>query len=202
MDSSYDLCLGVLDDELNWLAYESHSGVKASAIIQERTALLLGQLDLKAADLSGVITVNGPGFYTGIRLMEGFANVLGFFGVRIFSFYSYDVPLWAGHCHGTWFTKAYRGEYFLYTWEGDSSFKNLVSSSELPTALASLNDQSFFIHSGASLDSLSASLLLNPISTAELIRVAPKKVFAEVLKGRVCEPYYFRAPEDEFKVNP
>ncbi len=199
VDSTYDLSLGVLDDELNWLAYESHTGVKASAIIQDRTAILLKQLGLKAAELSSVITVNGPGFYTGLRLTEGFANVLGFFGVRNLSFYSYEVPLWAGHLHGTWFTKAYRGEYFLYRWDRDSSSKRLISTSELSGAII---DDTYFIHSGASLDSLSTPLLLNPISTAELIRLAPQKIFTEVLKGGVCEPFYFRAPEDEFKVNP
>lgn len=199
VDSTYDLSLGVLDDDLNWLAFESHSGVKASAIIQDRTAHLLHQLDLKIPNLAGVISVSGPGFYTGLRLSEGFADVLGFFGVRLYSFYSYEVPLWSGFQQGTWFTKAYRGEYFIHRWEGSTWSNELVSASDLAGALTGTQ---FFIHSNASLDSISTPLILNPVATSVLIREAPRSVFAEVLKGQTREPFYFRAPEDEFRVNP
>lgn len=199
IDSTYDLTLGVLDDGLRWLSLETFTNQKASAVIQAKAHELLKIHSINPTELSGVITVNGPGFYTGLRLAEGFSDVFKFFGVKQFSFYSYEIPYWCGYTSGTWFTKAYRGEYFFYRWENAQSEKKLVSSKELAGEISS---EQFFIHSEASLDTLSTSLISNPVMTNELLKTHPEKIFKEVLKGRFKEPFYFRAPEDEFKANP
>ena len=199
IDSTYDLTIGVLDDGLRWLSFERHTGQKASAIIQARAYKLLSDANIKPQDLSGIITVNGPGFYTGLRLAEGFSDVFKFFGVKQYSFYSYEIPLWCGYSEGVWFTKAYRGEYFFYRWQGLNSSQTLIPTKELES---SVKDEKFFIHSSASLDNLSTSLILNPVETHELLKTQSQKIFTEVLKSSYREPFYFRAPEDEFKVNP
>jgi tRNA threonylcarbamoyladenosine biosynthesis protein TsaB len=199
IDSTYDLHLGVLDDGLNWLSLDHHAGQKASAIIQSKAFEQLEQNNIKAQDLAGIITVNGPGFYTGLRLAEGFADVFSFFGIPQYSFYSYEIPLWCKHGVGTWFTKAYRGEYFFYHWDGVNHQQELVASKELASALTKTQ---YFIHSQASLDALSTELIPQPISTIELLKKFPQDIFKQVLKGPKREAFYFRAPEDEFKVNP
>jgi len=199
IDSTYDLYLGVLDDGLNWLSFEKNVGQKASAILQGRVHELLNSHGISPKELKGIINVNGPGFYTGLRLAEGFSDVFSFFGIEQFSFYSYEIPLWCGHKSGTWFTKAYRGEYFFYHWDHTSSEQKLISAKELPE---SIDSSQFFIHSQASLDTISSDVIKNPIETSELLKNHPKEIFTEVLKGIKREPFYFRAPEDEFKVNP
>lgn len=199
IDSTYDLTLGVLDDGLRWLSLEKFTDKKASAVIQAKAYELLKKHSINPTNLSGIITVHGPGFYTGLRLAEGFSDVFKFFGIKQYSFYSYEIPLWCGYTSGTWFTKAYRGEYFFYRWNDQESLQKLVSSKELPGEIS--NDQ-FFIHSEGSLDSLSTSLISNPLMTSELLKNNSEKIFKEVLKGPVREPFYFRAPEDEFKANP
>ncbi len=199
VDSTYDLAIGVLDDGLKWREFERHSGVKVSAVVQDRANALLRAHGIRPVDLAGLVTVNGPGFYTGLRLAEGFADVLRFFGVRTYSFYTYEIPRWCGYSEGVWFTKAYRGEYFMYRWRGAENSQKLVGAKELPGALPG---EKFFIHSEASLDALSAPLIVDPVMTADLIRRTPELIFSEVLKGLNREPFYFRAPEDEFKVNP
>ena len=200
IDSTYDLVLGVLDDGLSWRAFEKNSGQKASAIIQTKTYEMLSSLGLRVEELKGIITVNGPGFYTGLRLSEGFADVLSFFGVERYSFYSYEIPRWCGYTQGTWFTKAYRGEYFLYNWENESSEQRLLSSKDLAS---NLDNQKLFIHSEASLDALSSELIKEPIATTILLQEHPQRIFRGVLESEaVRESFYFRAPEDEFKVNP
>jgi tRNA threonylcarbamoyladenosine biosynthesis protein TsaB len=199
IDSTYDLTLGVLDVGLNWLAFEKIVGQKASAIIQARTHELLSQHKILPQELSGVITVNGPGFYTGLRLAEGFSDVFSFFGVKQFSFYSYEIPLWCGYESGTWFTKAYRGEYFFYRWSGEANSQELKTAKELETSIA---DDQFFIHSPGSLDAISSALIKDPIETHDLLKQHPQKIFSHVVKGMRRDPFYFRAPEDEFKVNP
>lgn len=199
IDSTYDLTIGVLDDGLNWHSFERHTGQKASAIIQTKTNELLLKAGLKPQDLSAVITVNGPGFYTGLRLAEGFSDVFKFFGIKQLSFYSYEIPLWCGYEDGVWFTKAYRGEYFFYRWSGSVNSQELIETKQLRDFIS---DERYFIHSNSSLDNLSADLIRNPVETHELLKTHPKEIFSEVIKGMQREPFYFRAPEDEFKANP
>lgn len=197
IDSTYDLTLGVVDDNLEWLSFERFSGQKASAVIQAKAHALLSRHEINPTDLKGIITVNGPGFYTGLRLAEGFSDVFHFFGVKQFSFYSYEIPLWCGFDKGVWFTKAYRGEYFLYQWEGNKNEQKLLGAKDL-----TIPEGRIFIHSELSLDNLTTPLILDPIRTVDLLKDHPGKIFKEVLKGTKREPFYFRAPEDEFKVNP
>lgn len=200
IDSTYDLIIGVLDDGLNWLSFERQTGTKASAIIQVRAYELLTQHDIKLNELKGVITVNGPGFYTGLRLAEGFADVLKFFAVPHYSFYSYEIPLWCGYTEGCWFTKAYRGEYFLYRWTEEGSKQELLAAKDLAQGIG---ETKFFIHSDSSLDEKSTPYILNPIMTMELLKEKPQEIFKPVLEFKTQrESFYFRAPEDEFKVNP
>lgn len=199
IDSTYDLTLGVLDDGLNWLSLEKHSGQKASAIIQEKSHHLLSTHELRPEALSGIITVNGPGFYTGLRLAEGFSDVFSFFGVKQFSFYTYEIPYWCGVEKGVWFTKAYRGEYFFHRWSKEASSQELISAKELE---GSITQEPFFIHSPASLDTLSSQFITNAVETNELLKTHSEQIFKQVLNTTRREPFYFRAPEDEFKVNP
>lgn len=199
IDSTYDLTIGVLDDGLSWLSFERVTGQKASAIIQMKVHEHLGNASMKPQDLTAIITVNGPGFYTGLRLAEGFSDVFKFFGTKQLSFYSYEIPLWCGHNEGVWFTKAYRGEYFFYRWKGQENSQCLIESKKLSEAI---KDETYFIHSMASLDPLSMELVKNPIETFELLKTSPQIIFRNVISGSQREPFYFRAPEDEFKVNP
>jgi tRNA threonylcarbamoyladenosine biosynthesis protein TsaB len=199
IDSTYELTLGVLDDDFKWLSFEKLTGHKASAIIQKKSHELLEQHKIAAQDLTGIIIVNGPGFYTGLRLAEGFADVFNFFGVPQFSLYSYEVPLWCGFESGTWFTKAYRGEYFFHHWSSTKSTQELLSAKEIEEAL---KDKKLFIHSEASLDKLGLEFVKEYISTHELLCNNPDKIFPHVIKGQKKEAFYFRAPEDEFKANP
>ncbi|MCM2351777.1 MAG: hypothetical protein NDI69_17310 [Bacteriovoracaceae bacterium] len=200
IDSTYDLILGVLDDGLNWLSFERQTGQKASAIIQSMTYELLSKHQIRPDELKGIITVNGPGFYTGLRLAEGFADVLKFFGVPHFSLYSYEIPKWCGYSQGTWFTKAYRGEYYFYHWDDSGAEELLLPAKEIEKGI---KGQQFFIHSDLSLDETSSKLVLSPIHTIELLKEHPQIIFKQVLNSEIKrESFYFRAPEDEFKVNP
>jgi len=197
IDSTYELTLGVLDDGFNWLSFERETGQKASQIIQKKAFELLSKHNLKPQNLSGIITVNGPGFYTGLRLAEGFSDVFSFFGTKQYSFYSYEIPFWCGYETGTWFTKAYRGEYFFYRWNKSENSQELMVSKDLK-----ISEGQYFIHSPASLDTLSSGLIQNPIESFELLKSSPQKIFPNVIIGQKREPFYFRAPEDEFKANP
>lgn len=199
VDSTYDLTLGILSKDLNWLSFDTYSGHKASAIIQSKTYDLLKKCGLATSSLSGIITVNGPGFYTGLRLAEGFSDIFAVFGVKQFSFYTYEIPRWCGYSEGVWFTKAYRGEYFFYRWSEASESKELKRAQDL---VENIHDKNCFIHSLLCLDLLSSEVARDPVETQALLLKYPELIFKNVIAKQPCEPFYFRAPEDEFKVNP
>lgn len=199
IDSTYDLTIGLLSDDLKWLDLEHHAGLKASMVIQSRVLELINKTHLKPQDLTGVITVNGPGFYTGLRLAEGFSDVFHFFGVKQYSLYSYEIPYWCGFDKGVWFTKAYRGEYFLHKWTESQWSQCLINANQIKDHVG--NEQ-FFVHSSVSLDTTSQLLVENPIYSSDLLKKHPRKIFEKALVSHKREPFYFRPPEDEFKVNP
>lgn len=199
IDSTYDITIGILNDHLEWIDFQRFYGQKASAIIQRETYHLLLKNNLKSAQVNSIITVAGPGFYTGLRLSEGFADVFQFMNIPHYSFYSYEVPKWCGHKEGTWITKAYRGEYFAYEWNEHSSQKDLMSAKEVSDYLSKKNN--FFIHSETSLDNALLELQASPSSLA-LLKDNASLVFDKVLQNKKREEtFYFRAPEDEFRVS-
>jgi tRNA threonylcarbamoyladenosine biosynthesis protein TsaB len=199
VDSTYDLSLGLLDSQLNWLSFERFEGKKASVVIQSKTFELLQKYKIKSTHLAGVFVISGPGFYTGLRLSQGLTDVFNFFSVKSYSFYSYEIPMWCGFTQGSWFTKAYRGEYFLYKWKENQTEKKLLSIEDL---IRLDQNESFFIHSDLSLDKFSEPHLINPISTNDLLLKYPSRIFQMAIANKSREIFYFRAPEDELNVNP
>ncbi len=195
------MTLGLLNKKLEWSEFKRFSGQKASMILQNEVFNLLQSSNMKAEDLEGIVTIAGPGFYTGLRLSEGFADVLKFFNKPLYSFYSYEAPAWCGVEQGVWMTKAYRGEYFFHHWDKDSSRNVLVSSKELASYVENLKEQ-VFIHSLPALDQISLDLIKNHVSTHDLLQKKSKDIFKQVLDHKTTrESFYFRAPEDEFKVS-
>jgi tRNA threonylcarbamoyladenosine biosynthesis protein TsaB len=202
IDSTYDVTLGILDDHLNWKKFENFSGQKASSVIQKETHHLLASTSLKISDLSSVISVAGPGFYTGLRLSEGFADVLVFFGIKHYSFFSYNIPFFSGIKNGTWMTKAYRGEYFFHFWDGEIFRNELVAAKDLEAFLRNVDKSDFYIHSQSAIDDFSRGLLPECISTYDLLKEKSHIIFSSILNSQSkVDSYYFRAPEDEFKVS-
>lgn len=188
--------MGVLTDELNWLSLRTQGGRRASAILQKEVHELCKEAGFRVRDLKGVITCAGPGFYTGLRLSEGFADIFRIFSVPCYSFYSYEIPYWCGHTKGVWVTKAYRGEYFFHEWDGTSSHNTLVSGSDLQAYLEKF--EQVFIHSPNAMD----RELKNSILTIDLLKQKPEAILGEIIRTKAeRESYYFRAPEDEFRVS-
>jgi tRNA threonylcarbamoyladenosine biosynthesis protein TsaB len=202
IDSTYDITLGVLDDNLGWIKFDRFYGQKASAIIQKETHNLLSSAGIKLADLKCVITIAGPGFYTGLRLSEGFADVLIFLGIKHYSFLSYDIPALTGATSGVWLTKAYRGEYFFHFWDGKVARNELVAAKDLEKFLETVDKSNFYIHSDTAIDDFSRNMLGKCLNTHDLLKEKSQIIFSSILKSESkVDSFYFRAPEDEFKVS-
>lgn len=202
IDTTYDVSLGILDENLGWLKFENFSGQKVSSVIQKQAHLLLGEVGLKSSELESIITVAGPGFYTGLRLSEGFADVFKFAAIKHYSFLSYSIPKLINVPSGVWMTKAYRGEYFFHIWNLNGSKNELVSTRDLEDFLSRIDISSLYIHSESAIDDFSRSLLPNWITTQKLLRSHSQILFNSILKSDLnIDSFYFRAPEDEFKIS-
>lgn len=199
LDTTYDVTIGILDESLEWVDFIKVEGQKASRTLQLETHRLLEKHGLELSGFQGLFTVAGPGFYTGLRLSEGFADVLKFFSIPHYSFYSFEIPLLLGVTKGTWVTKAYRGEYFFYEWDKGSEAQNLLSTKDLETVKCKGD---LFIHSQTSIDEKLSSLAKGAQETSDLVKKSPRPIFQTILKNQwVKKSFYFRAPEDEFKVS-
>ncbi len=198
LDTTYDVTLGVLNDSHEWLALEVFQGKKVSRTLQVEVHATMEKLGLELKSLKGIVTVAGPGFYTGLRLSEGFADVLKFFSVPHYSFYSYDI-LRCLALEGTWMTKAYRGEYFFAHLRNGEVTTELIEA----TALADWANlyPKVYVHSETALDDKIREFFKTQ-STFELFRSQGGAVLKQVITENLQRSsYYFRAPEDEFRVS-
>ena len=185
---------------MRWIDFRRFQSAKASSTLQVESHKLLHDYSVDPKNLKSLVTVAGPGFYTGLRLSEGFADVFSFFQIPHYSFYSFEIPKWCGVRSGVWMTKAYRGEYFFHHWDEGSRKNVLISSSELEEYLKPL--EHLYIHSDTSLDEKSRNLISKSESSIELLRTNPNTIFQNIFDQKIKqESYYFRAPEDEFKVS-
>lgn len=202
IDSTYDITIGILGDDLEWIDFKKFTGHKASTVIQKETHAMLGSFGIKLKDIESVITIAGPGFYTGLRLSEGFADVLKFSGIKHYSLLSYSIPRLLDVGSGTWMTKAYRGEYFFHCWSAEGHKNELISTKELEQYSINVSKSNFYIHSESGIDDFSKRLFLDSSTTHDLLRKNPNKIFSKLLNSTERpDSFYFRAPEDEFKVS-
>lgn len=197
IDTTYDISIGVLGQNDLWLDFQIFKGQKVSNVLQKEIYNILKKHDLKLNTFTNVISVAGPGFYTGLRLSEGFADVLKLSGIQHFSFLSYHIPRLVGIEEGAWITKAYRGEYLIHKWGLDKSSDILISEHELNSHLSNLKN--IFIHSESAVDDKIMNSIQNYQTTQNLIQKYPENIFKHL--NYQTSSYYFRAPEDEFKVS-
>jgi len=196
VDTTYKTSLGILNDNFNWLSFKTYTDQRASGLLQAETYKLLKEYEIEISGLTGVIYLAGPGFYTGLRLSEGFTDIFEFFGVPRYSFYSFDIPKMVGVQSGHWITKAYKGEYFVHNWKDSYDESVLLKSKDF--SLEQLNFSEKFIHHEDAID-----LVGSFTKTLKLIETEPSRIFSKIIsEGMKKEIFYFRAPEDEFRTNP
>lgn len=189
VDSTAGLVVGLLNSDFEWVEYMSLDEKKPSEIIHAEIYKLLIKYNLKLAEMQCFVS-SGPGSYTGMRLSEGLAQIFEISKIPVYSFYHFDVPRLSGVARGFWVTNAFKGQVFIYNWNGDEVESHLVDKNNFQ-----IEDEKF----GYTLETLDP-LFANLISTKEIIRSNPSKLFSKVkaLNSRMA-PYYFRSLDEEFK---
>lgn len=189
IDSSDCLTLGLLNEKFEWLEFKKFSNRKSSGVFHGLVEELLKNHSVTLFDLDRVFYSVGPGSYTGIRLVEGFCQILRWQGITTNSFYLFEAPFLTGVNKGVWISEAYKGESFVYKWDGDFNEKKLIKKEDLNSTV---KEEDFLI-SQESFENLETK------SITDFIKENSKDIFSSVLKLKLERgPYYYRAIENEF----
>ncbi len=173
IDTTSGLTVGLLDKDFNWLLYENTAEKRPSEVLHEKVFLLLNKFNQTLTTVR-LITIAGPGSYTGMRLSEGFSAIINWSGINVFSFYHFEVPQLIGVNSGEWVTNAFKKQFFCYKWDALNNSKTLLTH---------YDDQDAFTLE----------------KTKELIRLNPFEIFSKVISLKLQrETYYFRTLEEEF----
>lgn len=189
VDVTSGLILGLLDASFNWVVYKESNEKKPSEIIHHEIHELISTNKVDKNNLEYFFS-SGPGSYTGMRLGEGIAQILEWNKSTVYSFHQFEVPQLMGIQKGFWMTNAFKGQLFIYNWDGENSNIELLN-----TADVSVTDSNL----GYTL-SQDNELFKNLITSKSMIAKEPAKFFKKIkeLKMRK-QPYYFRTLEEEFK---
>ena len=198
MDTSDHLVVGLLNESFDWVDFLELEGAKNSGRIHAAIYDMLKKAGLEAKNLKAVFQNAGPGSYTGMRVSEGISQILEWEGIPVYSFFHFEVPSFLGIESGKWLAKAFKGEFFIFSWNQGSEEKVLV---DLTTAKEAIKTQKTYCHFRKSLEKDFADELSSFEETGELIKNQGAKIFSLVLaKARRLSPYYFRTIDQEFKV--
>lgn len=185
IDTTYCIRLGLLSKNLSWLDYEKVDSKKSSEKLHCSVDLMLKRQNLTIGQLDKVIYCAGPGSYTGMRVAEGFVNVLDWQGVDYYSFYHFQIPFLKGRSKGLWYAKAFKGEIFIYHWDAEVSDSVLIKEGELSSFLEKRNV------SNKDLETIE--------TTAKLIKDNPRDIFQKIIDSQSREElFYYRSIEKEF----
>ena len=189
VDSTSGLVIGLLDSDFNWVEYLDTQEKKPSEVIHVEIFNLVKKYNLDLKNMNFFFSA-GTGSYTGMRLGEGIAQVLAWDSLKVFSFHHFDVPVMVGVEKGFWVTNAFKGQVFIYNWDGKKAEKELVNSADFKIVDLEL---------GYTLSS-EVKDFGHLKTTKDLIKNESQKIFSKVYEEKMREaPYYFRTLEEEFK---
>lgn len=189
VDTSDNLTLGLLDDNHEWLEFKRFPNKKNSGVFHGLVEELLSSHGKTLFDLDRVLYGVGPGSYTGVRLVEGFGQILRWRGVKTNSFYLFELASILGVEKGTWISEAYKGEFFLFSWDREKTESKLIKKED---ALEELKGCDYLI-SQVQIEGVETESII------DLIRNSSKELFKELIeKDNQREPFYYRTIENEF----
>lgn len=186
LDTTNGLTIGLLNENFEWLIFENSEEKKPSEVIHKKLNDISIKFNVEITE-STLITVAGPGSYTGMRLSEGLAHILKICGTKVVSLLHFEVPFLVGIKNGLWVTNAFKNQFFVFEWKENENRNYLVDA----------NDMNF---SKDVFSNMQLPLFKNVQLTTELIKNNPALVLGFAVKrGQFLGAYYFRTLDEEFK---
>ena len=187
IDSTEEMALGVLNKNREFEEYCHFADKQGASLIHSRLNDLLQRHKMCLGDVKKIYIASGPGSYTGIRVVEGMAQIMKWQGVDVLSFYQFEIPFMVGIFRGVWVSQAWKGELFVYSWEGERSSEQLVPFCEYD-----------IVGEEYSFGDRCCGVAVQ--SNRNLLQEYSSTIFDCVNKrGKYLPPYYYRKVEHEFK---
>ncbi|MBY0518396.1 MAG: hypothetical protein K2P81_15910 [Bacteriovoracaceae bacterium] len=197
IDTSYNQILGILDEKNTWVKIHHNEGQRNSSQLHVDLNRIFSEANLSPSQITNVFYVAGPGFYTGLRMAYGLADLLGLEKKKISTIYSFEIPYLLGSQKYFWITKAYRGEIFIHERNYENQSTYLLTEDAFQNK--ELNEQVFIHHSNA-LDDKLKNKIQNSIDTEKLMIENIKTLFEKSIQStEIKDLFYFRPPEEEFR---
>jgi tRNA threonylcarbamoyladenosine biosynthesis protein TsaB len=202
LDTTEWPAFGLLDEEGKWIDYSEVHEKRNASHIHAWMQSMFEKNGVSLGDIKKVVKTAGPGSYTGVRISDGIGQILEWQKCDVFSFYHFEIPRLLGHERGKWVSVAYKGEMFVYSWDGDRHETALVPKGQFLedfSKLSVMEKQGYFTHF---ISSLGAEFPEGaPVETSLMIRKHADKIFPSVLRdGLKRQIFYYRPLEKEFKV--
>lgn len=189
LDTTDKVTFGILSPENKWIKYYQFETMRSSDILYEKIFAELKDLKLKFSDIGKLFLASGPGSYTGMRIGEGVAQILEWYGHTVESFYHFEVPKVVGVKRGLWFSNAFKGEIFVHTWGESNLEKGLFSEEDFNKIKSKFSEDEIFSRASSGINS--SDLLIESNS---------KSFFKDLsLKSERLKPFYYRDLSEEFK---
>lgn len=197
LDTTEKLIIGFLDEKFNWKSYVDMEKNKTSALIHGLIHETLEENKCHEKDLTGFLSTNGPGSYTGVRLAEGIAQVFEWQKISCYSFYHFNVPsLIKSESVGAFFSKAFKGETFICDWDKNHEQRELLPNDLFKQRLETLEKEGKEIFSHFDLE---YEVPFRVQYTSDLIKDNPSILFPKVIEKKLrLPPFYYRTLDKEF----
>ncbi len=197
IDTSYNQILGILDEKNTWIKIHHNEGQRNSSQLHVELNRIFSEANLSPSQITNVFYVAGPGFYTGLRMAYGLADLLGLESKNISTIYSFEIPSLLGEKKYFWITKAYRGEIFIH--ERNNEIQKTYLLTEEAFQGIDFKEQIYIHHSNAMDEKLKAKIQVS-IDTEKLMIGNIKTLFEKSIETKeIKDLFYFRLPEEEFR---
>jgi tRNA threonylcarbamoyladenosine biosynthesis protein TsaB len=197
IDTTHFLGVGLLNKNIDQIEYYHLD--KQSTHVHEKIRNILAEHNVEINQVENLVTISGPGSYTGMRVSEGISQIFNWQGFKSYSVHHYEIPqILSNEKEYVWISKAFKGEDFLYIADEDKKMR--VNSNDLQACLDNLNYKKIYtdINSSAKEDVI---YKFEIAETCELIKANFKKLITTILDKELKKPiYYYRSIEEEFKV--
>lgn len=194
LDTSINLTVGILNEKFQWIDLTEIETKKTSEIIHSKIFEILTKNSLTVNSNFEIISIVGPGSYTGMRIVEGVNQIFELEGKKIYSFHTFCLPElirseWTHVCF-----KAFKNEVFLY----ESGAKTqLVSVENFKNHYVLHQNYKLVTYGDGFLDIESSVFDIRPGFLKN-----PADALSAIVKADMRhEPFYFRPVEVEFKQN-
>ena len=187
IDNTEEMTLGILNQNWEFDKCEHYKDRQNASRIHFRLNNLLEEYQLGLDDIESVFVTSGPGSYTGVRVVEGIAQIMKWQGMDVFSFYQFEVPFISGIERGVWVSPAWKEELFVYSWDGEERTKKLVPLSEYK-----MTGEEY---------SHGEQCCGTPVRSVRNMMMEHTPIVFKYVQGRgkYLPPYYYRRVEQEFK---